>query len=54
MESKLLSICGSPRKGNTEFMLTELNRLAKAGGMQSKLILLRQPENQALQGLPGL
>ncbi|MBN1376560.1 MAG: flavodoxin family protein [Dehalococcoidia bacterium] len=38
---RLLSVCGSPRKGNTEWMLTELNRLAEAEGIKSKIVLLR-------------
>jgi multimeric flavodoxin WrbA len=39
---KLLSICGSPRKGNTEWMLTELNRLCEKHGIESELVLLRK------------
>lgn len=42
LEMKLLSICGSPRKGNTEWMLTELNRLAGAAGIQADIVLLRK------------
>lgn len=47
---KLLSICGSPRKGNTEWMLTELNRLAGACGMQADLVLLRKFDIQPCNG----
>jgi len=39
---KLLSICGSPRKGNTEWMLTELNRLCEEQGAAAELVLLRK------------
>lgn len=39
---KILGICGSPRKGNTEFMLkTVLNRVKELGA-QTELILLRE------------
>lgn len=40
----IISVCGSPRKGNTEWMLTELNRQAEALGMATGLVLLRQHE----------
>ncbi|MCK4521525.1 MAG: flavodoxin family protein [Nanoarchaeota archaeon] len=36
---KLLAICGSPRKGNTEFMLNKV--LEGAGNVDKELILLR-------------
>lgn len=39
---KLLSVCGSPRKGNTEWMLTELNRLCQSDGFETELVLLRK------------
>ena len=39
---KVLAICGSPRKGNTEWMLRKLlEEVAKAGG-STELILLRE------------
>jgi len=36
---KLLAICGSPRKGNTEFMLEKV--LEGAGGVDKELVLLK-------------
>ena len=36
---KILAICGSPRKGNTEFMLNKV--LEGAGDVEKELILLR-------------
>ena len=47
---KLLSICGSPRRGNTEWMLTKLNRLAEAGGIQADLVLLRKLDVKPCNG----
>ena len=37
---KLLIICGSPRNGNTEWMLKYLHGLAMADGAQAELLLL--------------
>jgi len=38
---KILGICGSPRKGNTEFMLRTILDSAKKSGAKTELILLR-------------
>jgi len=39
---KLLSVCGSPRNGNTEWMLKYLHGLAMADGAEAELLLLRK------------
>ncbi|MBW2981826.1 flavodoxin family protein [Candidatus Woesearchaeota archaeon] len=39
---KILAICGSPRKGNTEFMLTTLLKAAAEKGAETEMILLRK------------
>lgn len=39
---KFLIISGSPRKGNTEFMLAKISELIKQKGHDTELILLRQ------------
>ena len=47
---KILGICGSPRKGNTEFMLkTVLNR-AKELSAQTELIILRKKRIEHCDG----
>jgi len=45
---KLLAICGSPRKGNTEFMLNKV--LEGAGDVEKELILLRELEIKPCNG----
>jgi len=39
---KILAVCGSPRKGNTELMLSELLLGASSAGAETELILLRK------------
>lgn len=39
---KILAICGSPRKGNTEWMLARLAEHATVLGAESELVLLRR------------
>lgn len=39
---KVLSICGSPRKGNSESILLELQKLLKSNGIENEIILLRK------------
>ncbi len=41
---KILAICGSPRKGNTEFMLRTVLDECKAKGAETELILLREKD----------
>jgi multimeric flavodoxin WrbA len=47
---KLLAVCGSPRKGNTEWMLTKLLESAREAGAESELILLRQKDIKLCRG----
>lgn len=47
---KILSICGSPRKGNSEAILLKLQKLLKAKGVENKIILLRKKEIKRCQG----
>ncbi len=39
---KILSICGSPRKGNSETVLLKMKELLEQGGADNEIILLRQ------------
>jgi multimeric flavodoxin WrbA len=39
---KLLSICGSPRKGNSEALLLHLKTLFEKAGIENEVILLRE------------
>ena len=39
---KIIGICGSPRKGNSEFMLRTILESAKSEGTETELILLRE------------
>lgn len=39
---KILSICGSPRKGSSETILLKLQELLKAKGVKNEIILLRE------------
>lgn len=39
---KILSICGSPRKGNSETILFKIQQLLKDKGIENEIILLRQ------------
>ena len=39
---KILSICGSPRKGNSEAIIFRLQKLLKEKGVQNEVILLHQ------------
>jgi multimeric flavodoxin WrbA len=46
----ILGICGSPRKGNTEWMLATLLAAAGAAGAQTELLLLRGAEVRPCRG----
>ena len=48
--TKILAICGSPRKGNTEFMLKTLLKAAAEKGAETELILLRKYNIQPCTG----
>lgn len=39
---KILSICGSPRKGNSEAILLKLQEILKKKGVENEIILLRK------------
>jgi len=47
---KLLAVCGSPRKGNTEWMLTKLVEAAREAGAEAELVLLRQKDIKLCRG----
>lgn len=48
--AKVLGICGSPRKGNTEWMLIKLLDGAKNAGAETEIILLREKNIKACDG----
>jgi len=47
---KTLSICGSPRKGNSEAILNELRRIFDKKKVENKIILLREKNVQKCNG----
>ncbi|HUU64384.1 MAG TPA: flavodoxin family protein [Dehalococcoidia bacterium] len=47
---KVVGICGSPRKGNTEWMLRKLLEGAARDGVDSELILLREKDIRTCDG----
>jgi multimeric flavodoxin WrbA len=47
---RILGICGSPRKGNTEWMLGAVLEAASGGGADCELLLLRQAELRPCRG----
>ncbi|MGA2367401.1 MAG: flavodoxin family protein [Dehalococcoidia bacterium] len=47
---KLIGICGSPRNGNTEWILKRLHAMAVSSGITSDLILLRKQDIKACTG----
>ena len=47
---RVIGICGSPRKGNTEWMLTKLLEEVAKAGVETDLILLR---NRQIKGCDG-
>ena len=49
-DRKVLGICGSPRKGNTEWMLRKLLDFLKMGGVDTELILLREKDIKGCDG----
>ncbi len=46
----LISVCGSPRNGNTEWMLKHLHNLAGTNGIETGLILLRKLDIKTCNG----
>jgi len=47
---KVIGICGSPRKGNTEWMLKRLLEAAAKSGAETELILLREKDIKDCDG----
>ncbi len=47
---KVVGICGSPRKGNTEWMLRKLLDEVARAGMETELILLREKHIEGCDG----
>ncbi len=47
---KVVGICGSPRKGNTEWMLRKLLEEAARAGVDTELILLREKQIKGCGG----
>ena len=47
---KVLSICGSPRKGNSETILLALQKIFKDKGIDNEIILLRQQKIERCHG----
>jgi len=50
LKLKILAICGSPRKGNTEWMLRKLLEHAKGLGAETELVLLRRLKIKGCNG----
>jgi multimeric flavodoxin WrbA len=47
---KIVGVCGSPRKGNTEWMLTHFLEAAARGGAATEILLLRKMDVQICRG----
>lgn len=47
---KILSICGSPRQGNSETILIELQKLFKSKNIDNEIILLREKNIERCHG----
>lgn len=47
---KVVGICGSPRKGNTEWMLRKLLEATAKAGAETELILLREEDIKGCDG----
>ncbi len=52
-EMKIVGVCGSPRKGNTEWMLRKLLEKAAEAGADTELILLREKDIKGCDGCLG-
>jgi len=50
---KIVGVCGSPRKGNSEFLLREALDAAKKAGADTELILLREKKVGYCDGCDG-
>ena len=47
---KILSICGSPRKGNSETVIRKLKGFFETEGIENEIILLREKDIQRCEG----
>jgi multimeric flavodoxin WrbA len=47
---KILSICGSPRKGNSETIINRINQILKKKEIENEIILLREKNIQRCNG----
>jgi multimeric flavodoxin WrbA len=47
---KIIGVCGSPRRGNTEWMLRTLLGAAERGGAEVELLLLRKMDVRTCRG----
>jgi multimeric flavodoxin WrbA len=47
---KIIGICGSPRKGNSEWMLNKLMETAAQSGAETELLLLRKMDIRTCRG----
>jgi len=47
---KIIGVCGSPRKGNTEWMLTTLCQELAKGGAEVEMLLLRKMDVKICRG----
>jgi len=47
---KVIGVCGSPRKGNTEWLLRKLLEGVAKGGIDTELILLREKDVKGCDG----
>ena len=47
---KILAVCGSPRKGNTEWMLQKVLESARTEGAETELVLLRDKDIRLCNG----
>ena len=47
---KIIGVCGSPRKGNSEWMLRTLLEIAAASGAESEVLLLRKMDIRTCRG----
>ena len=51
---KVIAVCGSPRRGNTEWMLQNIIERLKQGGAETELLLLRRMNVKRCTGCPSL
>jgi multimeric flavodoxin WrbA len=47
---KVLSVCGSPRKGNSEAILNRLKQMLERKGVENEILLLREKDIQRCDG----